>query len=139
MPGKELGESVSNTLTNTKIFRLDLSKESSDTNSMKNKKQYLARLREELQEYKDTQITFTFALLDNKDLQIARLRKELELYKAANSDVRRIAEERNKAISLAKAAIKLASIGEGQWDYNDDTLELTRIESELEALNPTNK
>jgi len=34
----------------------------------------VARLREELQEYKDTQITFTLALLENKDLQIARLR-----------------------------------------------------------------
>ena len=77
--------------------------------------------------------------LTEKTNEVERLREELELYKAANSDVRRIAEERNKAISLAKAAIKLASIGEGQWDYNDDTLELTRIESELEALNPTNK
>jgi hypothetical protein len=71
--------------------------------------------------------------------EVERLRDELELYKAANSDVRRIAEERNKAISLAKAALKLLSISEGQWDYNDDTLELTRIESELEALNPTDK
>ncbi len=44
----------------------------------------VARLREELQEYKDTQITFTLALLENKDLQIARLR-----------------EQRNRAIEIA--------------------------------------
>jgi len=42
----------------------------------------VARLREELQEYKDTQITFTLALLENKDLQIARLKELVEWYKS---------------------------------------------------------
>jgi chromosome segregation ATPase len=85
------------------------------------------------------QLLNTESDLIQSQAEVERLRDELELYKAANSDVRRIAEERNKAISLANAALKLLSISEGQWDYNDDTLELTRIESELEVLNPTDK
>ena len=66
----------------------------------------VARLPEELQEYKDTLITFTLALLENKDLQIARFRQALELIACPERPDGTYNRDRRACELLAKDALK---------------------------------
>jgi hypothetical protein len=112
-----------------------------------------ARLREENQNLKLSEADLSEELKISDDWlvhtrkEVARLREDLELYKVANSDVRRIADERNKAekevarlrellnraIEMAEEAIRLADI-----DYENDKFgKVTWLKKEVAEIETT--